>query len=124
MRIWCIRLFRFWLVVLLPLSGYFLYQAYSANTDAIECEHRANGWRLLEEQHNKQFPNNPYRTMSGTTVLEERENTMDLHREFIEDRGTYSVWAIITFTLPILLIIIFYAIRWIWFTTVPKNDNA
>lgn len=78
----------------------------------------------MEEKHNKQFPNNPYRTMSSTTVPEEIENTMDLHREFISDRDNYSIWGIITFTLPILLIIIFYAIRWIWFTSVSQNNKA
>ena len=122
-NVWVSRGFRFWLLILLPISIYFVFLAYKSHVNVINWQEltRITNERLdtsSTESGKQEIPltNDKYNALiksinNDVELLNKASLQIDLHTK---SRGYFLKISLLIFLLPLFISIIFIGFVWIW----------
>ena len=101
------RLFRFWLIVCIPLSAYFGYLSYDNSVNAAYHDEQVHHW--YKELDNKD--------LIARGIIDPRER-FELHARFRDESKKniekFLIYSVAILFLPLIIWLALLASRWIW----------
>lgn len=118
MKVWMQRIFRFWLIVCLPLAAYFAYEAKESHDYSVSFFEHAKRWQeRADEQRNGGF-------RGLFDPKEEREKMLGYAMESRDRSEKYTMYAIAAAVSPLGLLFALFAGRWIWSGSQPGDTGT
>ena len=109
--LWRKRALRAWLLLLLPLAGFFCYQAISAHFEADRAQEYAGTW------HKRDLEQERAGISKGTFSIDPKQQMRESYEwkyAAIDRRDNAIAWATIILALPLAVGLGFRAAGWIW----------